>query len=52
MLGREVATLANEFKPPGTYKVEFKAGPLASGIYLYKLQAGNLQKTNKMVLLK
>ena len=51
-LGREVATLVNDFRLAGKYAVEFKAASLASGIYLYQLQAGNFVKTKKLVLLK
>jgi uncharacterized delta-60 repeat protein len=52
LLGREVITLVNEFKDPGNYEVEFNAGSLASGLYFYKLQAGSLVETKKMLLLK
>ncbi len=52
VLGNEVATLVNEEKPAGNYEVNFNAGDLASGIYFYKLQAGNFVQTHKMILLK
>lgn len=52
MLGNEVAQLVNEDKPPGYYEVSFNASNLASGVYLYKLQAGNFVQTKKLVLLK
>lgn len=52
MLGREVATLIDEKKAAGTYKVNFDAGNLASGVYLYQLEAGNQLKTHKMTLVK
>jgi hypothetical protein len=52
LLGNEVATLVNEEKPAGIYSVVFDAGKLSSGIYLYKLQAGNFVETKKMTLLK
>ena len=41
MLGKEVATLVNEEKPTGSYEVNFNGTALPSGIYFYKLQAGN-----------
>ncbi len=41
VLGNEVATLANEEKPPGVYEVEFNASHLASGMYVYKITVGN-----------
>ena len=52
ILGNEVATLVNEEKPAGEYEVEFNGSNLPSGIYFYKLQAGNLVETKKMILLK
>jgi hypothetical protein len=52
ILGNEVATLVNEEKQPGVYEVEFDASSLASGMYLYKLQAGTFVQTKKMILLK
>lgn len=54
VLGREIATLVNEEKEPGIYRAEFNTQDyqLASGIYLYSLQAGNSVETKKMVLMK
>jgi hypothetical protein len=52
VLGREVATLVNEVKEPGTYTVQFNASSLASGVYFYRLQAGDFVQTKKLVLLK
>ena len=52
VLGKEVATLVNEEKSSGKYSVNFNANNLASGIYFYKLQAGNFTKTMKMILMK
>lgn len=52
VLGNEVANLINEEKEAGIYEVEFDAKNLASGIYLYKFQAGKFVKTQKMVLLR
>jgi hypothetical protein len=52
VLGNEVATLANEEKPAGTYQVSFDASLLSSGVYLYKIQAGDIVQTRKMLLLK
>jgi len=52
VLGREVATLVNEAKKPGMYQVQFDASRLASGIYLYRIQADSFVKTHKMMLLK
>lgn len=52
ILGREVATLINEEKPAGNYEVEFDGGNLSSGVYFYKLQAGDFIQTKKMILLR
>ena len=52
LLGREVATLANEEKSVGNYNVEFNGNDLSSGIYFYQLRTGNFVQTKKMVLLK
>ncbi len=52
ILGNEVATLVNEFREAGKYEVNFDAGKLSSGVYIYKLQAGEFVSTKKMLLLK
>ena len=57
VIGNEVATLVNEEKQPGVYEVEFNSHSdegqnLSSGIYFYKLKAGNFSSIKKMVLLK
>ena len=52
VLGSEVATLVNEEKPVGTYELSWSAANLPSGVYLYRLQAGDLIQTKKMILLK
>lgn len=52
ILGREVATLINEKQSPGNYEVKFDASNLPSGIYFYKLQAGNFDSTKKLILIK
>ena len=52
LLGNEIAELVNEEKDRGVYSVSFDASGLASGIYLYKIQAGSFVETKKMVLLK
>jgi len=52
VLGNEVATLVNEEKPAGEYKVEFNGSDLPSGLYFYRLEAGNYTETKKMVLIK
>ncbi len=52
LLGREVATLINEYKSAGKYEVEFNAASLPSGVYFYKLNAGEFIETKKMILMK
>ena len=52
MLGREVETLVNEQKSPGTYTIEWNASSFPSGIYFYRLQAGNFSETKKLMFLK
>ncbi len=52
VLGNELATLVDEFKPAGSYEVEFNASHLPSGVYFYKLSAGNFSDVKKLILLK
>ncbi|WP_337873114.1 M14 family zinc carboxypeptidase [Ignavibacterium sp.] len=58
ILGNEVATLVDEYKEAGTYKVEFSTGSfgnasdLPSGMYLYKLTAGKFTAVRKMMVIK
>ncbi len=52
ILGREVTTLVNEQKVSGRYEVNFNASHLASGVYIYKLQAGDYNNSKKMLLVK
>ncbi len=52
VLGREVATLVNGVRRPGTYTVQFDASNLSSGVYLYRLEAGSFVQTRKLLLLR
>ena len=65
LLGREVAVLVNERKAPGSYEVKFDGSSLSSGVYIYRLQAGDpsansgpraesrgFVSTQKLILLK
>ena len=52
VLGREVSTLVNEVKEPGTYTVQFDGSYLASGVYVYRLSAGDFLATRKVILMK
>lgn len=54
ILGKEVATLVDEFREAGKYEIEFKSSvsslQLPSGIYFYQLRIGNYVETKKMIL--
>ena len=53
MLGQKVATLINqEAKSAGSYSVQFDASRMASGLYLYRLKAGDTVITKKLTLIK
>ncbi len=52
VLGEKVATLVNGKVKPGKHEVVFEANNLASGIYMYRLKAGDQVKTRKMMLMK
>ncbi|MCL4279082.1 MAG: T9SS type A sorting domain-containing protein, partial [Ignavibacteriaceae bacterium] len=60
VLGNEVVTLVNEYRPAGSYEVEFNTSELpsrsgsalTSGVYFYRLSAGNYSETKSMILLK
>lgn len=52
LLGREVQTLVNDVQNPGSYNVMFNAQNLSSGIYFYRLTAGNFSEVKKMTLIK
>jgi len=52
VIGREVTVLVNESKQPGIYQVSFDGENLASGVYFYKMIAGDFSSVKKMNLLK
>ena len=52
LLGKEVTTLVNEKLSPGTYKYEFDGSGLPSGVYFYRLTAGEFMETKRMMLVK
>jgi hypothetical protein len=52
ILGREIISLVNEIKTPGTYSVDFNAVDLSSGVYFYKLESNDYMEIKRMVLLK
>ena len=52
VLGRKVETLVDQEETPGTYKVLLNAGDLPSGLYFYRISAGNFVETKKCLLVK
>ena len=52
LLGRQVRTLVHIMQAPGQYTVSFNAQDLASGVYFYRLQSGDMSITKKLVLMK
>ena len=52
IIGREVATLVYEEKFPGNYEIKFNGENIPTGIYFYRMQAGNFTQTKKLILLK
>ncbi|HVO76143.1 MAG TPA: T9SS type A sorting domain-containing protein, partial [Ignavibacteriaceae bacterium] len=52
ILGQQVETLVNGFKNAGTYEITWNASNLSSGIYFYRIEAGNFVSVKKMTLLK
>jgi hypothetical protein len=52
ILGQKVTTLIDDFRPAGYHVIRFNANYLASGIYFYKIQAGDFVKIKKMILMK
>lgn len=52
ILGREVETLVNKDLNAGTFNVDFNASKLTSGVYFYRITAGDFSETKKMILVK
>ena len=52
LLGQQVATLVNNFQQSGIHEVNFDASRFSSGVYFYKLEAGNYSDIKKMILIK
>lgn|GEM_PF-5540388 len=52
ILGQEVVTLVNEIKTAGQHSVSFDASQLSSGVYIYRLEAGSIIQSRKMMLIK
>lgn len=52
VLGKEITVLVNEFKESGEHSVTFDASTLSSGVYFYRINAGKLSQTKKLILAK
>jgi photosystem II stability/assembly factor-like uncharacterized protein len=52
VIGREVARLVDEMKPPGHYEIVWDGSRLASGVYFYRLQTNNFIAVKKMLLVR
>lgn len=52
VLGQKVATLVDGFQTRGRHEVNFSSSGLSSGVYFYRLQAGNFVQTKKMLLVR
>jgi len=52
ILGKEVAVLVNQWLLPGIYETKFNAENITSGIYFYKMTAGDFSDVKKMILIK
>ncbi|HLP18480.1 MAG TPA: T9SS type A sorting domain-containing protein, partial [Bacteroidota bacterium] len=52
VIGREVAVLAQDLLQAGTYTLEWNAAKVPSGVYFYRLEAGDFSAVKKMLLLK
>ena len=50
--GKELKTLVNEMKNAGSYKVQFDGTDYPSGIYYYRIKAGNYEQVKKMMLIR
>ena len=52
MLGEQVADLVNAQQKAGRYEINFNASNLASGVYVYRLEAANFTASKKLMLMK
>jgi flagellar hook assembly protein FlgD len=52
ILGQKVATLVNKKQPAGSYQVQWDATGFATGVYYYKIEAGEYLKVKKMILIR
>jgi len=52
VLGQEIQTLVNKTQVAGEYEISWNSGDLPSGLYVYRLQAGQSVEIRKMILLR
>ncbi len=52
VLGRKIQQLVSEVRPAGTNTIQFDATNLASGVYLYRLEANGVTQTKRLTLIK
>jgi len=52
ILGREIKTLVNELKSPGIYIADLDGSEFSSGVYFYRIEAGDFTDVKKMILIK
>jgi hypothetical protein len=52
LLGRQIDVIIDEYMEAGIHNVDFNASYLSSGVYFYRLRAGDVVETKRMVLLK
>jgi hypothetical protein len=52
LVGQEIATLVNELQSAGEYEITWQPKGLPSGLYFYKIQAGDFSETKKIILQK
>jgi YVTN family beta-propeller protein len=52
VIGKEMTSLVNEVQAAGNYRINFNASGLSSGVYFYRITAGNFTLTRQMILLK
>ena len=52
VLGKKISKLVDDGKSAGSYKIEFDGSKYTSGVYFYRMQAGDYIETKKLILLK
>jgi hypothetical protein len=52
ILGREVSVLVNDRREAGVHEVKFDGSNLASGVYFYRIQAGDFVQAKRLTILK